>query len=146
MSTGTDDDGGPRQMTYGRPSAASEGQPDDRSRPRIGVPCRVADDLEAGPLEHRQSPLVDVGRGDPPAGRVRRVGLEHGRAVAPGVIDGRGQQRRRDASPAMPSRDDEADDRPDRRVVDRGEDPRVGEPLVARARTEAHPADGASPA
>ena len=72
-----------------------------------------------------------------------RVGLEGRRAVGPGVLDRRVEEGCRDALPAGVARDDEADDRPDRDVVERGEDLRGGEALVVLARREADPADGA---
>ena len=104
---------------------------------------RSRDDLEAGPLEHRQGAVVDVGRRDPLARRdVDRVGLEPVGAVVAGVVDRGIEERVRDALAARPAPDDEAHDRPDRRVVDRGQGLGEGQALVVAARPDADPADG----
>jgi hypothetical protein len=58
------------------------------------------------------------------------------------VGDGRVEQCAGDALAAGRPGDDEADDRPDRAIVDRCEHLRMLQPLVVVARTEADPADG----
>ena len=106
------------------------------------VPLAALGDGEVRPLEHaaacrgrrwrQRSSRLPCRPDRPPAWSPRgpwrsRCGVEQGR---------------RDALPADLPRHDEADDRPDRRVVDRRQDLRVGEAAEVLARPEAHPADG----
>jgi len=102
----------------------------------------VRNDLEPGTLEHRQRPAVDVARRHPLALRhLDGVGLQEPRAVLAGVVDTGLEELPGDAAAASLTPDDETDDRPDRLVVERLQDGRMGEPLVILTRADADPAD-----
>ena len=71
---------------------------------------------------------------------VDRVGLDAGRAGAAGEVDDAVEQRRGDTLPAVADADVEAEDRPDRQVVDLRDRLRVLEPGQPRPRPEPAPA------
>jgi hypothetical protein len=98
-------------------------------------------DVETTALEHCERSHVRARSGDATARRIDRVALDDGRAVCLGVGDRRAEERRCDALAAPLASDDEADDRPNRRFVDPGEDLRALEPDEVLARPEADPAD-----
>ncbi len=74
-----------------------------------------------------------------------RIGLEGLRPLFPGVRDGGLEQRPGDTRPARRGRDREADDRPDRPVVNGRYHPGSDDPIKVATRREADPADGARP-
>ena len=152
VSTRTDDDVGAATDDVGQgfepvriASARIERQPDDRADRARGVPLAALDDLRTRPA--RTSRACRERRSPP--GRVRRrcrpgTPRASSRRARGRYAIARVEQRRGDALAARPPRHDEADDRPDRRVVDRREDLGVREPLVVLARPEADPADGSA--
>ena len=125
-------------MSHVNPEGGQAGRSAGRG---LGVGLPSGDDLEPAALEHRERAQVGAGRRDARPSDVGRVGLEHGRAVVASVVDGGVQEGSSDAAAPCLLRDDEAHDRPDRRVVDRGEDLGAVEAGIRLARTEAHPAD-----
>ena len=97
--------------------------PDDGAWARRPGRGASSDDLEPGPLEHRERAAEHIGRRDPlTLGHLDGIGLEQRGAVVAGVVDAGNQERVRDPATAGPSTDDEADDRPGGLVVDGRED------------------------
>src|SRR5689334_18279978 len=112
-------------------SAGRQGPTDDGSDGCRGVPLTAFDHLETGPFEHRERALVDVSGAMATLVGVGGIGLERRRSVLARIRDGGLEHRGCDAPTTRSTRDDEADDRPDGRFVDRRKDLRVGEPLVS---------------
>ena len=121
----------------------SDLEPDDGPLRRRGVRPAAGDLREPGGLEHAERAAEGVrGRAParPPCRPDRpRAGSRHGSRV----LDGGVEHRARDPVPSRGLGHHETDDRPGRALVDRGEDPGRLEPLVRRARAQAHPADDA---
>ncbi len=84
---------------------------------------RIADDLEPRALEQAERPAPQVRAGPPVAGGVDRVALEDRHAVLGRPADRRLEQSTGDAATPGSSGDHEADHRPDRLVVQRGQQP-----------------------
>ena len=138
---------GPRRMTCGRAAV--------RARRAWGIPYRLNRTIGrtgVDPFHWRRSMTLKPARsnigsvpwkafaaGTRPAVGVDRVGLEGRRAVASRVVDGSDEEGGGHPLTSNPARDDEADDRPDGRVVDRREHLRIREAPVVLARCQADP-------
>src|SRR6185295_2066026 len=99
------------------------------------------DDIEARALEHPERPLEGLRRRDSIAMCLDRVGLDERGPMLPRVGDSRVQQRASNPLSTGRARNDEADDRPDRLVINRTEDLRMLKPLVIVPWSYADPAD-----
>ena len=104
-------------------------------------PGRLDDPPEPGPLERRGEADVRERRVEALAGGVDRISLDRGRAGRPRRGDDSADQGLRHAAPPESRPDEEAQDRPDREIVEAGDRPGADETAHLRSDADADPAD-----